>query len=341
MTIKKSIMKFVVTMGGRGGRDKAPVVGVDQADGADMSALTTMLGREVVDVQDVYAQAGQLKTREEYLQDALEHIAKTCHQSRSQTRRLRWIIRRVELVLAGRPYVAAEHSVPVNGISEYGKVKRLSDRYRHERNDYLAIINSVKSVFENDADVVGYIDALLTSNTVATPDAQTQLEQCAAMARMVQGRVWADTFCTAPVSSRVESAFTQLHNELGAANDRIDELEAQLAESKRTRQRACQLAIGKSQLAKESAAKVSLLKRQLSFLERVTGYQVLDCPPLLKGVLAEAKAASGGVAGEFKLPDLRGFFLRDLLGAAHFICIECGGDKRIGAVGNVCKCHIK
>lgn len=58
------------------------------------------------------------------LRIALEHIQKTVGQSRTQTRRLRWIGKRAELALAGRPYVASEHDLPPNGDSEHFKLLR-------------------------------------------------------------------------------------------------------------------------------------------------------------------------------------------------------------------------
>lgn len=58
------------------------------------------------------------------LRDALQHILKTVGQSRTQTRRLRWIGKRAELALAGRPYVASEHELPPNGDSEHFKLLR-------------------------------------------------------------------------------------------------------------------------------------------------------------------------------------------------------------------------
>lgn len=58
------------------------------------------------------------------LRVALEHIQKTAGQSRTQTRRLRWIAKRAELALAGRPYVASEHELPPNGDSEHFKLLR-------------------------------------------------------------------------------------------------------------------------------------------------------------------------------------------------------------------------
>lgn len=60
----------------------------------------------------------------EPLREALQHILKTVGQSRTQTRRLRWIGKRAELALAGRPYVASEHELPKDGDSEHYKLLR-------------------------------------------------------------------------------------------------------------------------------------------------------------------------------------------------------------------------
>lgn len=69
------------------------------------------------------------------LREALEHIQKTAGQSRTQTRRLRWIAKRAELALAGRPYVAAEHELPVVADQEYNKLRVQAKRLRIERRD--------------------------------------------------------------------------------------------------------------------------------------------------------------------------------------------------------------
>ena len=50
---------------------------------------------------DAEALRDQLMTDSLYLRGALEHIQKTVGQSRTQTRRLRWIGKRAELALAG------------------------------------------------------------------------------------------------------------------------------------------------------------------------------------------------------------------------------------------------
>lgn len=70
------------------------------------------------------------------LRDALSHIEKTANQSRTMTRRLRWIAKRAELALAGRPYVASEHELPPNVDSEHFKLLRQKARLK-ERNEQL------------------------------------------------------------------------------------------------------------------------------------------------------------------------------------------------------------
>lgn len=46
------------------------------------------------------------------MRDALDHIAKTCTQSRTQTLRLRWIRDRANLAVQGKPYIEADHDLP-------------------------------------------------------------------------------------------------------------------------------------------------------------------------------------------------------------------------------------
>lgn len=48
-----------------------------------------------------------------------------------------------------------------------------------------------------------------------------ELAQCEAMAAMVAEREWAEHVGIGPVSSKVETAFTQLHNELHIANEKL------------------------------------------------------------------------------------------------------------------------
>ena len=47
--------------------------------------------------------------------------------------------------------------------------------------------------------------------------ADEELDQCQSMALMIEEKEWAEHVGKGPISSRVESAFTQLHNELSEA----------------------------------------------------------------------------------------------------------------------------
>lgn len=57
------------------------------------------------------------------LRDALDHIARTAHQSRSQTVRIRWIEARANGALEGKPYVRGQFREPRNGIAEFEKMQ--------------------------------------------------------------------------------------------------------------------------------------------------------------------------------------------------------------------------
>ncbi len=66
--------------------------------------------------------------------------------------------------------------------------------------------------------------------------AADELKRCEDMARMVLEREWAEHAGKGPISSKVEAAFTQLHNELAesqltnkADKELIERLERQLA----------------------------------------------------------------------------------------------------------------
>lgn len=66
----------------------------------------------------------------ELLRDALDHIARTCHQSRQSTRRIRWIEARANGALEGKPYDASLIELPV-------KVDRAIDRLKRQKETLL------------------------------------------------------------------------------------------------------------------------------------------------------------------------------------------------------------
>jgi len=64
----------------------------------------------------------------ELLRDALDHIAKTCHQSRQQSRRIRWIEARANGALEGKPYDAKLLDLPIQVDREIDRFKRRDGR---------------------------------------------------------------------------------------------------------------------------------------------------------------------------------------------------------------------
>ncbi|WP_170303992.1 hypothetical protein [Pseudomonas asiatica] len=59
---------------------------------------------------------------------------------------------------------------------------------------------------------------------------RAQLAECEAMAAMIAEREWAEHAGTGPVSSKVEAAFTQLHNDLHEVGEKLAERDALLRE---------------------------------------------------------------------------------------------------------------
>ncbi|MGO1069282.1 hypothetical protein [Lysobacter sp. CA199] len=76
-----------------------------------------------------YREAGATDARDaeiSMLRDALDHIARTAHQSRSQTVRIRWIEARANGALEGKPYVRGQFrdlGEPRNGLAQFEKMQ--------------------------------------------------------------------------------------------------------------------------------------------------------------------------------------------------------------------------
>lgn len=91
----------------------------------------------------------------------------------------------------------------------------LEDRLGHSRSANITV-NGRTGDGRNDADS-GVIVAL-----------RAQLAECEAMAAMIFEREWAEHVGTGQVFSKVEAAFTQLHNELHEAGEKLAERDALL-----------------------------------------------------------------------------------------------------------------
>ena len=67
--------------------------------------------------------------REQFLEDALDHIAKTARNSRTSSKRIRWIEKRAEDAILGIPYKREEFELPkMNTLSASQYERLLQDR---------------------------------------------------------------------------------------------------------------------------------------------------------------------------------------------------------------------
>ncbi|MNO15121.1 hypothetical protein D3C76_47790 [compost metagenome] len=66
----------------------------------------------------------RLEAENKALREALHHIRKTCEQSRTETRRLRWIAQRAQWAIDGRPYDDSAFDLPKDATGSNEKLKR-------------------------------------------------------------------------------------------------------------------------------------------------------------------------------------------------------------------------
>lgn len=128
--------------------------------------------------------------------------------------------------------IVSEHAGPVFGKPDvdYDKLFSVSvvPLFKHadpgdvERLRQLSVTNILMGMTpgldgmgnEHYAQSVGEVEQKLGALVDQVESLQDELAQCEAMANMVAEREWAEHVGTGPVSSKVEAAFTQLHNEL-------------------------------------------------------------------------------------------------------------------------------
>jgi len=100
----------------------------------------------------------------ELMRDALDHIAKTCHQSRQSTRRIRWIEARANGALEGKQYDAKLVELPLEVDREIDRFKRRDARQLARIKDLEALLREAHSYVNDvahDPDVWLKIDAVL------------------------------------------------------------------------------------------------------------------------------------------------------------------------------------
>lgn len=88
------------------------------------------------------------ETGGDLLRDALDHIMRTARASRTQTRRLLWIESRAKVALDGRPYVAAEHSLPPpSHDSELSRARRQNIALRASKGELANALRAMLDAF--------------------------------------------------------------------------------------------------------------------------------------------------------------------------------------------------
>lgn len=96
------------------------------------------------------------------MRDALDHIAKTCTQSRTQTLRLRWIMTRANLALQGRPYVESEHDLPRSAGDSAVKAQMKARHFQHDNEQLKAKVTECRALLarlhqNQQANIVAFI----------------------------------------------------------------------------------------------------------------------------------------------------------------------------------------
>tara|TARA_R110000868_G_C10972674_1_gene770755 strand:+ start:25469 stop:26332 length:864 start_codon:yes stop_codon:yes gene_type:complete len=95
----------------------------------------------------------------ELLRDALDHIAKTCHQSRQQSRRIRWIEARANSALEGKPYDEKLLDLPVEVDREIDRFKRRDRRQLTRIREFDALLRQTNELFYAIQDELGAVTA--------------------------------------------------------------------------------------------------------------------------------------------------------------------------------------
>lgn len=99
------------------------------------------------------------ETQVELMRDALDHIARTCHQSRQQSRRIRWIEARANAALEGKPYDEKLMDLPVEVDREIDRMKRRDRRQLTRIREFDALLRQTNELFYAIQDELGAVTA--------------------------------------------------------------------------------------------------------------------------------------------------------------------------------------
>lgn len=91
-----------------------------------------------------------MKNENQILRNALDHIRKACQQSRSQTRRIRWIENRAEIALAGEEYSDNMFNLPKKSTPE--TMERLQKKYAYAMWKIHTMTHALELISETEGD---------------------------------------------------------------------------------------------------------------------------------------------------------------------------------------------
>lgn len=96
------------------------------------------------------------------MRDALDHIAKTCTQSRTQTLRLRWIMTRANLAVQGKPYIEADHDLPRSAGDSAYRAEQKVRHFKHDNDQLKAKVTECRALLaqlhqNQQANIVAFI----------------------------------------------------------------------------------------------------------------------------------------------------------------------------------------
>lgn len=102
--------------------------------------------------------------------DALDHIRRTASRSITQSRRNRWIHKRAEVALEGRPYNDLEFEMPKNFDTEFKKMVRRIMRLKAREKVLQEEI--AKVIYEQWSDKRGYVPWVAGGNSMKQVEAR-------------------------------------------------------------------------------------------------------------------------------------------------------------------------
>lgn len=101
--------------------------------------------------------------------NALEHIKKACQQSRSQTRRIRWIEQRADIALNGKEYNDKMVDLPRKSTPE--TMERLQKKYAYAMWKIHTMTNALELISDTDGDA-SYIALNALDETADSEDTE-------------------------------------------------------------------------------------------------------------------------------------------------------------------------